>query len=208
MTRRTTRAALTVVGSLLTALVVAPPAQALITSAAPDTFRVYTGAEYRLDPIANDTYIGGPRPTLCGLDLTSVDAGSVYVEQEGDLLYVEASPGATGPVELGYEICQGAQRAAGEVRINLRSLRDVAGAVKPRTRSRVLFSNRNTVDVTVQWGDVTSGRPDGHRVVPAGSTITVRVTRRQIYWLGYLRDGETVVTVGDGVIRKIPQPRR
>lgn len=209
MTRRTTWAALTLVAGLLSALVVTAPAEARVPLATDDTFKVYTGAEYLLDPLANDTEFPFGNPlTLCGFELDPADEAKVYVEISDNQLFLEANPGATGSVVVSYTACSGDQSDTAEAKIQLRRLRDLVGTVRSGTRSRVQFRNSNNVDVTVQWGDVSTGKADGSRVVPAGSTVVVKVSRRQIYWLGYLRDGDVVVTVGDGVIRRITQPTR
>lgn len=209
MNRRLTWAAAILAGSLAPILAVASPSEARVPIAADDTFPIYTGAEYLLDPLANDADFPFDNPlTLCGVELPAGADQKVYVEISDNQLFVEADPGATGSVDVTYTACSGSQSDSATATIKLRRLRDLTGKVRARTKSRVQFRNTNNVGVTVQWGDVTSGTADGRRVVPANATIVVKVTRKKVYWVGFLQDGDAVVTVGDGVIRGIPQPKQ
>lgn len=208
MNRRLTWAAAILVGGLAPTLAVASPSEARVPITADDTFQIYTGAEYLLDPLANDTDFPFGNPlTLCGFELPEGADQKVYVEISDNQLFVEANPGATGSVAVTYTACSGSQSDSATATIKLRRLKDLTGVVKSGTKSRVQFRNTNNVGVTVSWGDVTSGTSDGQRVVPANATVVVKVNRKAIYWVGFLQDGDAVVTVGDGVVRNIPQPK-
>ncbi|MCW2816825.1 MAG: hypothetical protein JWN84_4280 [Nocardioides sp.] len=207
MTRRLT---LALAGGVVTALVAVPTPAHAAPRATDDAFAVYAGGTYTIDPIANDESVFSLPPTsgpltLCGLG--GVDVQRVYVEQVDDTLVVEVSDVFAGTTQIAYEVCQGNQRDAGVITLTVRRLRDLRGVKKRGTRGKVVFSNANSVPVSVTYGSAQSGRRDATRTVAPSSSITVSTARRSIYWLGVHDDGGVVVTVGDGVLTGL-QARR
>ncbi|MDO9455805.1 hypothetical protein [Nocardioides sp.] len=199
ITRR--RAALAVAGSVLAALVAVPAPAFAAPVAHDDSYALYAGGTYTIDPIANDdtTLLSSGALSLCGI--SGVDQQKIYAEQSGDSIVVEVGEGFRGRTRITYEACQGSQRDSGTIILDVARLTDLTGAKKKRARGRVVFTDPNAVAVRVSYGSASSGRPDTTRTVPARRSITVSTSRRSIYWLGLFSDRGTIITVGDDVIR-------
>ncbi|WP_148613271.1 Ig-like domain-containing protein [Nocardioides rubriscoriae] len=209
-TRRPTRAAVALTGAVVAALLATPaPAQAAPRAAA-DSFALYAGGTYTVDPIANDDTVLSLPPSsgplsLCGV--SGVDQQRVYVEQSGDSLVVEVSDTFQGTTRFSYEVCQGDQRDQGTVTLAVTRLQDLRAVKRKGTRGRVVFSNPNDVAVEVSWGSASSGRADASRTVPADRAITISTTRKSIYWVGLYSDQDVLVVVGDGVVTGLQRTR-
>lgn len=191
------------------ALVAVPAAPAhAVPAPSDDTFLVYAGASYTLDPLENDSTfpLPGGELTLCGL--RGGDPQRVYTAIEDDLLVVEAVEGFRGSVELEYDACQGDSRGTATIVLEVDALADLRATRKRGARGftlpgKVLVRNPNPVAVRVSWGDATTARADGTKLVGPGRTVTVSTQRRSLYWVGLHLDGDVVVVVGDGVLRRL-----
>lgn len=204
-------------GLVLPALVVAPATAAPGPSSRPlpqdDAYGVYASGEYTFPVLENDStsILGDGELTLCGVTVDPATQQSLYAEidrTDPSRVYLETRPTASGEVSFTYDACQGDRRATSTVTITITRLSSPTVAKKKNRRARITATNPNDAQVEIIWGSNQAHVNDGRRVIGAGRTVTIKVSRTRVYWVAFVRDQGAVVVVGDGTVQKIKKTKR
>jgi hypothetical protein len=163
-----------------------------------DTVTMWPGQIRLVDVLANDTDPDGDGSdlALCRFpepDLSSGRLPAVMAFPSGESpgsLVVLADPRAQGIHEIEYRVCDYDFLVPATLTVAIRDVAPVDVAKAPGQRGKLTVTNENDQPIRFLFGDPRARRPDGKVVVPAHETVTVKVQRKRIVWIGVIgRDG-------------------
>ncbi|CAN5363416.1 hypothetical protein BH09ACT12_BH09ACT12_09850 [soil metagenome] len=177
-----------------------------------DSYDVYASGAYLLDVLANDdtSFLSSGDLSLCGVSVDDANSTVLYAEidrTDPTKVYFETNRVAQGVFSFTYDACQGDQRDTSTVTVAVDRLITPTVGKRENRRGQLSATNPNSDDLQILWGSNRTNAVDGERRIRSGRTVKIKVERRRVYWVAYLRDQGAVVVAGEGTVKKIRKPK-
>ncbi|MCW2776250.1 MAG: hypothetical protein JWN91_4576 [Nocardioides sp.] len=163
-----------------------------------DTVTMWPGQVRLVDVLANDTDPDGDGSdlALCRFPDPDFSSGVIppvlamqYPDDTGELsgtLMVMADPRAQGTPTINYYVCDYDFLVPATLTVDIRDVAPVDVAKVPGRPGKLTVTNENEQPIHFWYGHPRASRPDAKVLVPAHETITVRVQRTRIVWIGII----------------------
>lgn len=179
----------------------AAPASAAPPVAVNDHRTMYEGQSRSINVLRNDSDPDGDDLAVCRVQ--EPDTDDYFAFADGDRIFV-AVFGRVDEVTITYYACDFETLVPATLTITVKE------TFRPRitklARPGLLrVSNRNDKILKFLWGSFDEERPDGRVRVEPHDSVVIRVHRRKIDWIAFLKNG---VFLGIGHVRDIELPAR
>ncbi len=168
-----------------------------------DTIEVEGGGFNGVDVLANDTDPNGDELAVCRLDVP--DDLPIFAEIFDGQVFISSYENKTASFDITYYACDFDYLTPATLTINVTKIPEVK-AKKLKKPGKVKFTNPGSKKVVVLYGDRREDQPDGQVGVAPMKSETVKVIRKKLFYIAFVR--RTGSFAGQGFVKNIKLPKK